>query len=124
PEEMARAAKEDPNGFPPRAQFQYRRSFEPPDASEGFASMERREFVRAPRPERVHRGLFVELDGVLWRSRSGRRTPDSVEDMDIDISRAEVLRDRAREGDLLVGLSWQPEIAEKGRAPESVERCF
>jgi aryl-alcohol dehydrogenase-like predicted oxidoreductase/histidinol phosphatase-like enzyme/predicted kinase len=124
PEEMAKVAKEDPNSFPPRAQFLYRRTFEPPEESEGFVSVERRPFVRRSDPARVRRALFVELDSVLWRSRSGERTPASLEDMAVMAEGSDVLKRHSDEGWLLVGLSWQPEIAEKKRAPAEVERCF
>ena len=124
PEEMAQVAKEDPNSFPPRAQFQYRKGFEPPSEAEGFVSVERRPFVREPAPDRPHRALFVELDGVLWHSRSGERTPSSPEDMEILASRAVVLKKYSDEGGLLVGLSWQPEIAEGRRTAEDTRRCF
>lgn len=124
PEEMARAGKQDPNSFPPRAQFQYRRAFEPPDPSEGFASIERRPFERRPPEGRTRRALFVELDSVLWRSRAGERTPSSPEDMEISAERGESIRRYSEDGWLLVALTWQPEIAEKRRAVDAPERCF
>lgn len=124
PEEMAKIAKQDPNSFPPRAQFQYRRLFEAPDAAEGFTSVERRAFERRPDPERVHRALFIELDGVLWTSRAGARTPGTPEDLEIAGGHGEVLRKYSDEGWLLVGFTWQPEIAEKKRSPEDVNRTF
>jgi aryl-alcohol dehydrogenase-like predicted oxidoreductase/histidinol phosphatase-like enzyme/adenylate kinase family enzyme len=124
PEEMASGAKQDPNSFPPRAQFQYRRALEPPDESEGFVSVERRPFVRRADPSRQRRALFVELDSILWKSRSGERTPASPDDMDVMVSRANVLKKYSEGGHLLVALSWQPEIAENKRAPDAVERCF
>lgn len=124
PEEMANVSRQDPNSFPPRAQFQYRRAFEPPEESEGFVSVERRPFARRPHPSRTRRALFVELDSVLWKSRSGERTPASPEDMEAVVSRAHMLKKYSEEGHLLVALSWQPEIAEKGRPAGAVERCF
>lgn len=124
PKQMAAVSKSDPNAFPPRVQFRYRNDHEPPDASEGIWAVETRPFLRIPDPRRTRRAVIVEIEGVLWRSRSGARTPESVEDADIALARASRLRGLAAEGWVIAGVSWQPEIAEKGRSPEAVTALF
>ncbi|MBK8258795.1 MAG: aldo/keto reductase [Polyangiaceae bacterium] len=124
PAEMAVAAKSDPNAFPPNAQFRYKKIFELPTGDEGFEEVERRTFVRAPYPDRNREALFIDLDASLWKSRSGERSPNSVQDMIALTERAAKLRAVADRGVLLVGFSWQPEIAEKGRSPQVVVDCF
>lgn len=124
PAQMAALGRSDPGSFPPRVQWGYRRDLEPPDASEGFAAIEVRPFVRAPDPARTRRALLVEIDGVLWRSRSGARAPASIEDAEIAATRADALRAYADEGWVIAGIAWRPEIEEEGRAVEDVERTF
>jgi len=62
PEELKTLGKADPNLFPPQAQGRYRDVFEVPDAAEGFAAIERREFVRERRGEGA--GIVVEIDAA------------------------------------------------------------
>jgi len=62
PDEMKQANKSDPNVFPPRAQFDYRRRFERPDESEGFASVRERAFEPTPTGYN-NRAVVLDLDG-------------------------------------------------------------
>jgi aryl-alcohol dehydrogenase-like predicted oxidoreductase/histidinol phosphatase-like enzyme len=112
PEEMKSLTKRDVSAFGPGVQFRYQREFEPPDTTEGFTSIERREFVRRRDPSHVNRALIVWCDEVLWRSRSGGRSPVSVEDVEVPQGRREVLQRYHEDGWLVLGLSWQPAIAE------------
>jgi histidinol phosphatase-like enzyme len=61
---------------------------------------------------------------VIWRSRSGARTPVSRDDMELLPRRAEVLRRYQADGWRLLGLSWQPEVAAGIRTPEEVTALF
>jgi predicted kinase len=74
PEELRETAKHDTAAFAPTAQFRYQRELEPPDSSEGFAQLEAMPFDRRRDPSLINRAVIVWCDGVLWRSRSGRRT--------------------------------------------------
>ena len=69
----------------------------------------------------MNRALFVWCDGILMRSRSGARTPVSADDVDVVEGRGAVLRRYRDEGWRVVGLSWQPEIADGARTPEEAE---
>ncbi len=123
PSEMRRAVKDDPGAFPPGVLFRYQRDLEPPDASEGFASIEIVPFERAPDASFTNRALVVWLDGVIWRSRSGLRTPRAPEDVELVPGRADVLRRHGDEGLPLFGLSWQPDVAEGQTSPATVAAC-
>jgi histidinol phosphatase-like enzyme len=58
------------------------------------------------------------------RSRSNQRVPTGVDDVVVDPGRAATLRRYAGKGFRLLGLSWQPEIAEGKRTPAEVEAVF
>jgi histidinol phosphatase-like enzyme len=81
-------------------------------------------FERRHDPSFVNRALIVWCDGVLHRSRSGGRTPLSAEDVDVFAERGEVLRGYQADGWLLLGMSWQPEIAEEKLSAGDVDAIF
>ena len=118
--ELGRAKEIDP-----RAQFRYRRDYEPPREDEGFASVEEVPFVRTSTPTaglalttsnapttsnaRISApgrpALLVELDDIVWRGRP--RTAAAIE-----------LRAGARDAlvawsgtHVLAGTTWQPGLA-------------
>jgi aryl-alcohol dehydrogenase-like predicted oxidoreductase/histidinol phosphatase-like enzyme/predicted kinase len=124
PEEMQAMRKRDIAAFGPTVQFRYQRELEPPDESEGFSAIERVPFERRHNPEHVNRALIVWCDGVLQRSRSGQRTPLSPDDVDVFADRADALRRYQADGWRLLGMSWQPEVADKVLAPADVDRIF
>ena len=101
-------------------QFRYQRELEPPDASEGFSRIDVQPFQRRTDPAHVHRAVIVWCDDVLFRSRSGARTPSTPEDMVVDENRAAALRRYHEEGWRVLGLSWQPEIAAGTRSAADV----
>ena len=113
PEEMREASKQDTAAFGPTVQFRYQRELEPPDPSEGFSRIEVMTFERRRDPSFTNRALMLWCDGVLRRSRSGQRTPLSAEDVEVFAERGEVLRRHQAAGWLVLGLSWQPEIADR-----------
>jgi aryl-alcohol dehydrogenase-like predicted oxidoreductase/histidinol phosphatase-like enzyme len=113
PHELRAAAKRDAAAFPPTVQFRYQRDLEPPDPSEGFSHVEVMPFERRYDASLTNRAVIVWCDGVLWRSRSGRRCPASPDDVGVFEGRADVLRRYKAEGWRLLGLSWQPEIADE-----------
>jgi histidinol phosphatase-like enzyme/predicted kinase len=123
PEELRKAARSDPAAFGPSVQFRYERELEPPDPSEGFSRIETFAFERRP-AEGTERALVVWYDGVLRRSRSGRRTPAAPDDVEVLPGRADVLRRHRDEGYRLLGLSWHPEIAAGAVTEADVSACF
>jgi aryl-alcohol dehydrogenase-like predicted oxidoreductase/histidinol phosphatase-like enzyme/predicted kinase len=114
----------DANDFAPAAQFRMQRTLEPPVMAEGFARIEIVEFEREYPPDQTNRALIVWCDGILLRSRSGARTPASPDDVAVVEGRGEVLRRYQDEGWILVGLSWQPEIAAGERVAADVDAAF
>lgn len=124
PEEMRKAAKTDPGVFAPTVQFRYQRAFENPQLSEGFSEVEVVRFERQREPSFENRAVILWCDGVLRSSRSGLRTPSSPDDVQVLPARGEVLRRYQEAGWLLLGLSWQPEIASGAASREQVEACF
>jgi aryl-alcohol dehydrogenase-like predicted oxidoreductase/histidinol phosphatase-like enzyme len=113
PEEMRVAAKRDTAAFGPGVQFRYQRELEPPQPDEGFDSIEIAHFARRSQPDYTQRAVLLWCDGVLRRSRSGKRTPDSFDDEEILTRRFEVLERYRDDGWLLLGISWHPEVAEQ-----------
>ena len=124
PEELRRAARGDPGAFAPVVQFRYQRELEPPDPSEGFSSLNVETFERRRDPSFVNRAVIVWCDGVLFRSRSGRRVPASPSDVDAVVERGAVLRRYQAEGWEVLGLSWLPEISGQSMAAADADAIF
>jgi histidinol phosphatase-like enzyme/predicted kinase len=120
-DELSRAARSEPGIFAPGTQFRMQRELEPPTTDEGFASVETVPFVRRWPPDHVNRALFVWCDGILMRSRSGARTPISADDVEIVPGRGAVLRRHLDDGWRVIGLSWQPGIADGTRTPQDAD---
>ena len=83
PEEMRAISKRDVTAFGPAVQFRYQRDIEPPQESEGFSKIDIVAFERTRDASHVRRAVLFWCDGVLRRSRSGRRTPVSADDVEI-----------------------------------------
>jgi aryl-alcohol dehydrogenase-like predicted oxidoreductase/histidinol phosphatase-like enzyme len=120
-DDLRRAARGDVNAIGPTVHFRMQRELEPPTLAEGFSRVETVAFERRWPADHVTRALFIWCDGVLVRSRSGARTPVSVDDVEIMEGRGAVLRRYRDEGWRLVGLSWQPEIAAGTRTPDAAD---
>lgn len=121
PQEIRSRSKHDVTAFGPGVQFRYQREIEPPISAEGFSAIEMVPFVRHRDPSYVEKAVIVWCDGVLRRSRSGARTPQSIDDLEILPNRRETLQRYAADGWTLLGLSWQPEVAEKTMNVEMVD---
>jgi histidinol phosphatase-like enzyme/predicted kinase len=124
PEDMRLTVRTDVSAFGPAVQFRYERSLEPPDPAEGFAAIDTVPFERRRDPSARNRALILWCDGVLARSRSGRRAPSSPDDVEVVAGRGDVLRRYAEEGWPLLGLAWRPEIAEEKLSTDAVDAAF
>ena len=120
-DELSRAARSEAGIFAPGTQFRMQRELEPPTPAEGFSDIETVPFERRWPPDHVNRALFVWCDGLLMRSRSGARTPVSADDVEIVEDRGDVLRRHHDDGWIVIGLSWQPGIADGTRTPEDAD---
>ena len=123
-DEMRRISKEDINAFGPTVQFRFKRELEPPDPTEGFASVERRAFERHLDASARHRALICWGEDVLYRSRSGARSPVSPDDVELLPGRASALQQYASDGWRLLMFSWQPEIAGGTRTVADADAIF
>ena len=81
-------------------------------------------FERRIDPAHVNRAVIVWCDELLFRSRSGARTPSSPDDMVVAEDRGPTLRRYHDEGWRVLGLSWQPEIAAGVRSVDDVNAVF
>jgi len=124
PEELKSASRKDEAAFPPTVQFRYQRELEPPDPTEGFARIDEVTFERRHDPSLENRAVIVWCDGVLQRSRAGRRTPRSPDDLDVPVERGALLRRYADDGWKVLGLSWLPEIAETTMTAADADAIF
>jgi aryl-alcohol dehydrogenase-like predicted oxidoreductase/histidinol phosphatase-like enzyme/predicted kinase len=120
-EDLRRAARTDVNAFAPTALFRMQRELEPPAPAEGFSRVDTVPFERRWPADHVHRALFVWCDGILLRGRAGARTPVSADDVELVPGRADVLRRHRDDGWRIIGLSWQPEIADGTRTAADVD---
>jgi histidinol phosphatase-like enzyme len=104
--------------------FRHRRELEPPETGEGFSRIDVEPFRRSPRPGLDGRGLLLWYDGIVWTSRAGARTPRSPEDVAVAPGWREVVRRHRAEGWIVLGLSWQPEVARGMMTAADVEAVF
>lgn len=123
-EELAAHRRRDPAALPPTAQFRYQRELEPPDVSEGFTRVDVLPFERRTDPSHANRALIIWIDGIVAQSRSQLRVPSDVDDLVVDPGRAAKLRHAAAEGAVVLGLSWQPDVADGKRAAADVAAVF
>jgi aryl-alcohol dehydrogenase-like predicted oxidoreductase/histidinol phosphatase-like enzyme/predicted kinase len=119
--ELESLRKSDVAAFLPTVQFRYRRDLEAPDPREGFTRIDTVAFERRIDPTLVNRAVILSCDGILARSRSGLRVPLTPEDVEVVPGRADVLRRYRDAGALLLGISWQPEIAEGAQSSDGVK---
>ena len=124
PEEMKAAARKDPGVVAPGVLFRHRRELEPPDVEEGFVRVDTMPFQRRPRPGFARRALLFWYDGVVRRSASGARTPVAPDDVVLLPGAREIVQRHRDEGRLLLGLSWQPEVANGTMATTEVDAVF
>jgi aryl-alcohol dehydrogenase-like predicted oxidoreductase len=98
PEEMRQTVKHDISAFGPAVQFRYQRELEPPDPAEGFSRIDTISFERVPEASFLNRALIVWCDASSVAQAAQRR---------------DVLQRYAAEGWRILGVGWQPGIAEK-----------
>ena len=110
-----------PDRLSPSALFRAQRELEPPEASEGFATLDVVPFVRQHEPRFSNRALILWCDGVLRppRAQSPRETL-ALDDDILSARRAQLARYHA-EGWRLLALSWEPQITELGASASQVD---
>jgi len=123
-DELTAHRKRDPAALAPTTLFRYQRELEPPDVSEGFSRVDVVRFERRADSSSTSRAIIIWCDGILLRSRSNHRVPTTTDDVVVDARHAQTLRSYAEHGFRLLGLSWQPGIAERTRTPSDVKAVF
>lgn len=124
PDELKELAKDDPNLPPPAAMAKWAASFEPPHLDEGFSAVEQVPFVRRVDPQFTGRGLLLDVDGTLRRTRSGEIFPRSADDVELLPGRRETLQRFVDEGYKLFFVSNQSGIASGTVSREAAEAAF
>ena len=114
PDEMRQTVRHDVSAFGPSVQFRYQRELEPPHPSEGFSSIETIPFVRTRDAALTKRAVIVWCDGVL-----GDPAARPFKDRD-----AETLRRYAADGWRILGLGWQPGIADERITREDADAGY
>jgi histidinol-phosphate phosphatase family protein len=122
PEELKRV--KNPNIFPPAALFGYRKSFQKPDVSEGFTSIETVPFERDAEAGYTGKALLLDYDGTLRKTKSGDKYPKHPDDIEILPGRRAVLERYRRDGYKLLGVSNQGDVARGKLTMTEAEECF
>lgn len=124
PEELKELGKDDPNLPPPQALAKWAASFEAPHEDEGFSAIEEIPFVRRVDPGFTGRGLLLDVDGTLRRTKSGELFPRDPDDVELLPGRREVLKRFVDEGYKLFFVSNQSGVASGTVSKEAVEAAF
>ena len=113
----------DPNLFPPVALFNYRKEYQKPTTSEGFASIEEVQFVRKWDAKYKNKALILDYDGTLRLSTGEQKFPIELSDIKMLPGRTEKLKEYQNRGYILLGASNQSGIA-RGTPRAKVIACF
>ncbi|MBK9756086.1 MAG: HAD-IIIA family hydrolase [Nannocystis sp.] len=124
PEELKELAKDDPNLPPPAAMARFAASFEAPHVDEGFSVVEEVPFVRRVAPQFTGKGLLLDVDGTLRKTKSGEIFPRSAEDVELLPGRRELLQRFVDEGYQLFLVSNQSGVASGTLSKEAAEAGF
>lgn len=108
PDEIRAATKTEPNMFGPRVQIEHVRAAEPPELSEGFASLDVVRPNAEPEQSTGARALILDLDRVA---------PSGVAE---DATRAAILRD-VEAGFIPIAFRWNPDRKHDAAYTTSVE---
>jgi aryl-alcohol dehydrogenase-like predicted oxidoreductase len=119
PEEIRQRSRGDTRYLLPDALFRYERALEPPTADEGFASVDKRAFVREP-DRASERAVMLDFDELIGLGVPALLPGDVV----VDVARRDALVRHATDGWLLFVHAWRPQLARGETTPEEVDTCF
>jgi HAD superfamily hydrolase (TIGR01662 family) len=114
PEDFKGKFKDDPNLFPIVTIFSYKKRFQKPELSEGFAEILPAKFERVLPNGHTNKALILDYDDTLRRSLGAQPWPEKIEDVEILPNRQKVLSNWKKKGYLLLGASNQSAV-KKGR---------
>jgi histidinol-phosphate phosphatase family protein len=124
PDEMKALAKSDPNLPPPQAMLRWASSFEAPNLDEGFSLVEEIPFVRRVDPGFQGKGLLLDVDGTLRKTKSGEIFPRTADDVELLPGRREVLQRYVDEGYALFFVSNQSGVASGTLTADAADAAF
>ncbi len=127
PDDVKELGKTDPNLPPPQAMARWAASFEAPSLDEGFGAVEEIPFVRRVTPAQtanVKKGLLLDVDGTLRRTKSGEIFPRDPDDVELLPNRREVLARWVADGYELFFVSNQGGIASGSVTVAAAEAVF
>lgn len=110
-DELKLLVKKDPTLPPPLALARWVSTFEAPSLTEGFASLDLVPFVRRSDPTHTEKGLLLDVDGTVRRTKSGAIYPTLADDVELLPGRREVLMRWLDQGYRLFFVSNQSGIA-------------
>lgn len=120
-----KAAKSDPNMFPPAALFGMIKKLQPPDESEGFTSVSVVKVERWKLPPRFsNAAVLLDYDGTLRETKSGGKYPVVPGDVRAFPEAAKKLQALVADGMLLLGASNQSGVAKQKPTMEKCHECF
>ena len=99
--------RNDPNAFPPIAQYQYRQRFEKPTTAEGFDEVIEKPFVRTWGPEYVNKAVIFDYDGTLREPAAPDGYPTDPSKVKIKPEMINVIKEFQAKGFILLGASNQ-----------------
>lgn len=109
-----KAHKDDPNMFPPAAQFAFFKKLVPPDVAEGFESINTIKVEIVLPPEYKNRAIILDYDGTLRTcSNPDNPSPTCAAEVQIMDRRRDLLQRKQSEGFILCGASNQSGISKK-----------
>jgi HAD superfamily hydrolase (TIGR01662 family) len=114
----------DPNLFPPVALFSYRKRFQKPTLSEGFASLEVVKFIRKKDPKYCNKALILDFDDTLRQTDNPLGYPTKPSEVKILPGRKEKIAEYVKKGYILLGASNQSGIAKKKLTAQDAVDCF
>jgi HAD superfamily hydrolase (TIGR01662 family) len=124
PDEMKALAKSDPNLPPPAALARWASSFEPPAADEGFSAVDVIPFVRRSNSTYTEKGLLLDVDGCLRKTKSGEIYPRDPDDVELLPGRRETLARWIDAGYRLFFVSNQSGIASGKLSKDAADSAF
>ncbi len=124
-DELKELGKKDPNLPPPLAMAKYSKTFEPPGEGEGLSAIDTIAFVRRPWPPAFSKkGLLLDVDGTLRKTKSGEIYPTTPDDVELLPNRRETLQRWLDDGYQLFFISNQSGVASKKLTYGDAESCF